>query len=109
MARLKKTRSAASHTAPGDHVPPVLDWDVSETFTANGRHLEPGTEVSIRGESGRFRFVRHVRRPNGVEWLDFIGTDSKGHSAGWRSFRPSRVRTVHRLAKTRANAHLAAA
>lgn len=107
MARMKKTRRSDAPSAPsahGAHVPPVLDWEVSETFTWNGRHLEPGTEVSIRGEAGRFRFVRHVRRPNGAEWIDLIGTDAKGIGTAFRSFRPERIRTVHRLVKTRANA-----
>lgn len=102
-------RRSVTPTNPQPHEPAVLDWEVSETLTANGRHLETGTEFSVRGESGRFRFVRHVRRPNGLEWVDAIGTDSKGNSTGWRSFRPSRIRTVHRLKKTRANAEAVAA
>jgi hypothetical protein len=75
------------------------DWEQHETATVNGRQLVPGTEVSIRGERGRFRFLKRVVRPErGIEWLDFWG-GPKG-AAQWRSFRPDRVRTVHRIQKT---------
>ena len=101
MAR--KARSTVQPNAQ-PHVPPVLDWEVSETLTANGRHMEPGTEFSVRGEGGaRFIFQRHVRRPNGLEWVDAVET-WKGQSQAFRSFRPERIRTVHRIARTRANA-----
>lgn len=100
-------RSAApANSVP--HIAPVLDWEVSETFTANGRHIEKGTELSIEGESGRFLFLRHIRRPGGVEWIDVIGYDTKGNSTGYRSFRPARIRRVHRINRTRANAEAAA-
>lgn len=73
-----------------------------DTFKFNGRTLTKGTEVSIRGERGRFRFVGHKVHPNGNEWLDFIG-GKKGCDA-WRSFAPDSIRTVHRINRTRANA-----
>lgn len=91
---------AVSPAAP-PHVPPALDWEVSTSWTCNGRQITPGTELSIAGESGRFRFVRHVRRPNGAEWIDVFG--GRQGSESIRSFRPARVRTVHRILKTRAN------
>lgn len=86
------------------HVPPVLDWEVSETYVHNGRNIEKGTELKIRGESGRLLFLKHVRRPNGIEWIDGIQVDNKGASTGYRSFRPDRIQTVHRINRTRANA-----
>lgn len=58
-----------------------------------GRHLEPGTEVSIKGERGRFRFVAHVVSDSGAEWIDVIG-GSKGVRM-FRSFRPDRIKVVH--------------
>lgn len=91
-------RKSAKITNPQPHVPPVLDWEVSESYSWNGRHLSPGTEVSITGERGRFRFVKHVRRPNGVEWVDFVGGPHGQES--FRSFRPERIRTVHRIGKS---------
>ncbi|QIG61589.1 hypothetical protein SEA_XIMENITA_81 [Mycobacterium phage Ximenita] len=68
----------------------------------NGRVLEPGTEVSIRGERGRFRFKAAARTSGGRIVCDFIGGPA-GHEQ-WRSFYPERIKTVHRLNRTRANA-----
>lgn len=78
------------------HLP--ADWEEFTNAVVNGRHLEPGTEVSIRGERGRFRFVKRVRRANGTEWLDFWG--GKKGCEQMRSFYPSRVKRVHRLKRT---------
>lgn len=74
-------------------------WTVSESIVINGRYVEVGTEVSIQGESGRFRFLRHVVTEAGAEWIDVIGGPAKAEK--WRSFRPERVKRVHRIAKTR--------
>ncbi|QFG08466.1 hypothetical protein SEA_EFRA2_82 [Mycobacterium phage Efra2] len=68
----------------------------------HGRVLEPGTEVSIRGERGRFRFRSASLTSTGRIVCDFIGGPA-GHET-WRSFYPERIRTVHRLNRTRANA-----
>lgn len=69
-------------------------WVVSETAIINGRHVHPGTELSVRGERGRFRFVKHViNTANGAEWISVIGGPQGAES--WRDFRPGRVRTVH--------------
>lgn len=80
-------------------VEPVIPpgWEISYEAKVNGRILTPGTEVSIRGERGRFRFKRRVVTPK-AEWLDFIG------GGRFRSFVPERVKTVHRLNRTRENA-----
>lgn len=79
--------------------PRPADWVESDEVTINGRTVTPGTELSIRGERGRFRFLRHVARPGrAVEWIDVWG-GPKG-SEHLRSFRPDRVRTVHRIPTT---------
>ena len=65
---------------------------------ANGRHIYPGTELKISGERGRFRFRQHVVTPAGAEWIDCIG-GPKGCQQ-WRSFRPDRIRRVHRKRET---------
>lgn len=65
---------------------------------ANGRHLRPGTEVSIRRERGRFRFVNAQVTKEGKLVLNFIG-GAAGHEA-FRSFYPERVRRVHRINRT---------
>lgn len=74
------------------------DWRESFEYVANGRHITPGTEVSIRGERGRFRFIKHVTRDSGAEWLDFWG-GPKG-AENWRSFSGDQIRRVHRIEKT---------
>lgn len=71
-----------------------------DEYQVNGRWLTKGTEVSIRGERGRFRFVKAVQTPTAL-WLDFVG--GKSHYEAWRSFPPERVKRVHRIQKTRAN------
>lgn len=77
-------------------------WDVTTEYKApTGRILTPGTEVKIAGERGRFRFVKAVRTDDGIEWVDFVG-GVNGREC-YRSFRPARIRTVHRVQKTRAN------
>ncbi|QFG09460.1 hypothetical protein I5H08_gp027 [Mycobacterium phage Yuna] len=68
----------------------------------NGRKLDVGTEVSIRGERGRFRFKGAATTGAGRIVCDFIGGPA-GHEQ-WRSFYPDRIRTVHRITRTRANA-----
>ncbi len=80
---------------------PVLgqDWDRSTSITVNRRSVEPGTELSIRGEPGRFVFVEHVRTPKGAAWVTCIG--GIAGRAEYRSFDPARIKTVHRVSKRR--------
>lgn len=78
-------------------------WVVELEATINGRHLERGTEFSVRGEQGRFRFIKHVLNvANGAEWVDAIGGPEK--EPAWRSFGVDREFTVHRINRTRVNA-----
>lgn len=89
----KKGKKKAPKYPPG--------WVVSYTWQHNGRHVEIGTELSIKKESGRFRFIKHV--VNGEhEWIDVVG--GKSGNVQFRSFAPERVKTVHRLAKLRPSA-----
>lgn len=83
-------------------LPLPSDWTILEEIRANGRILVRGTEFSVIGERGRFRFVKYVQTGAGIEWIDAIGGPS-GREA-WRAFLPSQVRTVHAKSKTRANA-----
>jgi hypothetical protein len=80
---------------------PSSCWIKQGQYVVNRRRLIRGTEVSIRGERGRFRFIQAVETPAGAVWLDFIGGPAKAEK--WRSFHPDRVRRVHRIQKTRAN------
>lgn len=78
------------------------DWIETTEIQLNGRDVTPGTELSIRGERGRFRFLKHVSRPErGIEWIDVYG-GPKG-SEQLRAFRPERIKTVHRLNTTGKN------
>lgn len=74
-------------------------WIVTTDWVARRRHVQPGTELSIIGVSGRFRFVRHVRTAT-AEWIDVVGGTKAGGDRT-RSFRPERVRAVHRIARMR--------
>lgn len=80
-------------------VPPEYPpgWQVSDRFVWNGRHIEVGTELTVRGIRGRVRFVKHVVTDK-AEWVDAIDRDKH-----FRSIAPERIRTVHRLNKTREN------
>lgn len=80
---------------------PSASWVTRDQFVVNQRILRPGTEVTMHGERGRFRFIRAVETPTGAVWLDFIGGPAKAEK--WRSFHPDRVRRVHRINRTRAN------
>jgi hypothetical protein len=80
----------------GSSLPEVV---ISTTWAASsGRILAPGMELSIVGERGRFKFIKHVIS-GGREWIDVLG-GRNGHEK-IRSFRPDRVATVHRLKKLR--------
>jgi hypothetical protein len=73
---------------------PSSHWVINEEWTAHGRNLVKGTELSIRGERGRFLFIRHVYNPRlDVEWIDVVG-GAKG-AKQFRSFAPVRIKTVH--------------
>lgn len=76
------------------------DWIVSDTIKHNGRIVEKNTELSIKGISGRFLFIKHVKTPN-CEWIDVIG--GKNQYKQFRSFRPDQIKTVHYKNKRREN------
>lgn len=96
MGRKRKTPETNKIETPKANA----HWVVSEEYVIHGRHLVKGTEVSIKGERGRFRFIKHVYNPKtDTEWIDVVGGIA-GHESG-RSFRPERVRTVHVKKKIR--------
>lgn len=75
-------------------------WTVSEECRINNKVVTYGTELSIRGERGRFKFLKHVIN-NEHEWIDVMSPNDQ-----FRSFRPDRVKTVHRINRRRDNANL---
>lgn len=84
MGRRKKTKAELSG--------PIKDWEVSYEMQINGRHVEPGTELKIAGQRGRFRFIKHVVSA-ASEWVDVWGGPK--HQEQWRSFRTDQIKTVH--------------
>jgi hypothetical protein len=88
MARKKNPVQREERLNPSSH------WVISEEWTANGRNLAKGTELSIRDERGRFQFVRHVYNPRlDVEWIDVVG--GPNGTKQYRSFHPERIKRVH--------------
>jgi len=71
---------------------PNDEWRYIDEMQINGRNVSKGTELKIKGERGRFRFVLFIVTPK-AEWLDVWG-GPKG-SECLRSFRLSKVKTVH--------------
>lgn len=71
------------------------NWVVSLECRINNKIVAEGTELSIRGERGRFKFLKHVVNSD-HEWIDVLGT-----SGQFRSFAVDRVKTVHRIKKLR--------
>lgn len=96
MAARKKLRVSVEAA-----IRPDAGWIREERIQVNGRWVERGTELSIKGERGRFRFQCRVTTPKGSSWLDVIG-GVKGATM-FRSFREDRVRTVHYKNKLREN------
>jgi Na+-transporting NADH:ubiquinone oxidoreductase subunit NqrF len=96
MGRRKKT------TEPSNPTPnPTAHWITSSEIVIHGRHVKQGSELSIKGERGRFNFIKHVLNPKtGSEWVDVVGG-----AAGYktlRSFHVDKIRRVHSKAKTKA-------
>jgi hypothetical protein len=90
-----------THTSEATPVPAgVVPAPTRSTeWRRNGRRVEPGTELSVTGARGRYRFVAHVQNAHGHEWIDcYGGPDGR---AMFRSFEPARIKTVHYKTKAR--------
>lgn len=70
-------------------------WVVSDEWKINNKTVTAGAELSFRGERGRFKFVKHVINGD-HEWVEVLGSDMQFHS-----FRPDKLKTVHRIKKLR--------
>jgi len=75
-------------------------WIVERDTKLNGRHVEPGTELTIRDHSGRkirTKFVELVHNDSiGESWMTVTEIDRRsGDSLRVRSFDIGRVLTVH--------------
>lgn len=60
----------------------------SDTFTANGRHIEKGTELTVKG-IGRVRFLAYVTTDT-TDWVDAVDKNRM-----IRSFKPADIKRVH--------------
>ena len=96
MARKKQdTKTTNSATRPNEH------WVITEEITVNGRKVVRGTELSIEGERGRYKFLKHVYNPKtDSSWIDVVGGSNTAASQH-RSFRQDRIKTVHWKNKAR--------
>jgi hypothetical protein len=79
---------------------PNPSWVETYSISVNNRNVESGTEVSICGHRGRYRFIKHVKTSK-AEWIDVIG-GPRGHEI-WRSFKIEQIKTVHYKNKTASN------
>lgn len=70
-------------------------WIISQEIMINNRHVVPGTELSIWGERGRFKFVKHVVNGD-KEWIDVIDKYK-----AFRAFKVEQVKRVHYKNKIR--------
>jgi hypothetical protein len=72
-------------------------WEYIREIQINGRNVTPGTELKIKGERGRFRFMQVIKTPT-TEWIDVYGGPKGAECI--RSFYLDRVKTVHYKNKT---------
>lgn len=77
---------------PAETTGSIKDWEITTEIQINGRNVEPGTELKIKGERGRFRFIKYVVAPEG-SWIDVWGGTK--YAQQLRSFRLDRVARVH--------------
>lgn len=90
--RLVRPRNTPAMQRRRGATDPSRDWIRAEEFkTSSGRWLRPGVEFAVRGERGRFRFLRYVRNGD-TEWISAIG-GTKGVRM-FRAFRPDAVKKV---------------
>lgn len=101
VSPITTTRSSRSSSRANTPRPKPLSR--LDEYRLHRRLLRPGTEVSIRGERGRFVFNHATVASTGAVSLTFVGGPPGAEK--WRSFRPDRVRTVHRVAISRRTAH----
>ena len=96
MARKKQdTKTTENAPRPNDH------WVITEEIIVNGRKVVRGTELSIEGERGRYKFLKHVYNPKtDSSWIDVVGGSNTAASQH-RSFRQDRIKTVHWKNKAR--------
>jgi hypothetical protein len=91
-----RKRKPVAPSIPG----PIEKWEVSTEIQINGRNVSTGTELKIKGERGRFRFIKHVKTATS-EWVDVWGGPKQAEN--WRSFHMDKVVRVHSKNQTYQN------
>lgn len=90
MARTKNVKTTKAPVGP----PP--GWLVAEMYQISPQvTLFKGDECRIKGEQGKYKFIRHVINTNlrpHSEWIDLWG-GSHGHGQ-WRSVRVERIKHI---------------
>ena len=86
--------SLATTYVPCDTTPKRV---VTEVTTINRRRVEPDRLLRIRGQRGKFKFIKRVSTPHGGNYIDVWGPVGRGRKAMFRSFDVSEVRTVHNV------------
>ena len=92
MAR-RRARMAPEYALDTERWTLHKDCEVVTEYRIHGRRVTPGTELSIRGERGRYRFRHAVTSPSGAHWIDVVGGPESMRR--FRSFYPERVKRVH--------------
>jgi hypothetical protein len=92
MGRRKKVVSPLAHLY---HREPTYT-------TAEGRTIEPGEIIKIKGVWGsKFKFKEYVRRTDSdAEWIDCFELE-KGQLCGHRSFRPELIKPLPKTRRKR--------
>lgn len=68
----------------------------ADAVLPDGRTVRPGTEVSIKGWPGRYRYTGYVHGDGSLSlWGGVVGHEQ------FRAARPCAVRRVHRISKAR--------
>lgn len=91
-----RKRKLVAPAIPGS----IEKWEVQTELQINGRNVSRGTELKIRGQRGRFRFIKYVKTET-TDWVDVWG--GPRHSENWRSFRLADVVRVHAKNQTYQN------
>ena len=77
-------------------VGPPQGWVVHDSYQLSAQvTLSKGDECRIKGEQGKYKFIRHVVNTNldpQSEWIDLWG-GSHGHGQ-WRSIRVERLKHI---------------
>ncbi|WP_218014417.1 DUF7246 family protein [Mycolicibacterium palauense] len=79
---------------------PETDDRIYEFHIPGRTTLIPGTEVSIQGKRGRYRFRYARKTSQGKDELTFVGGRLDGQGEKFVSVYPERVARVHRTGKT---------